>query len=172
MITSDPDEEPIAQAAKQYGEKFPWADLTSIELALRVRRASAAIQTSNQRLFSAYGFQRASGRVGVLRVLYFSPARRMSQNEISNQMQVTSASISYLMEGLERDDLVVRYAHETDRRVTWVELTAEGEKVFSGLAPAMTAHLGRLGAGFTEDEKSLFATFLERLRRNAESAEW
>ena len=171
MTPVESDKDPIAQAARQYGEKFPWADVTSIELALRLRAADSAVRASNQRLFSAHGFERAAGRGGVLRVLYFSPARRMSQNEISNQMQVTSANISYLMEGLERDGLVVRYPHESDRRVTWVELTDEGEKVFSELAPAMTAHLGSLGAGFTEDEKKLFSTFLRRLSRNAESAQ-
>ena len=171
MSALDPEKDTIRQAAQQYGDKFPWADVTSIELALRLREADTAVRASNQRLFSAHGFERAAGRVGVLRVLYFSPSRRMSQNEISNQMQVTPANISYLMEGLERDGLVVRYPHETDRRVTWVELTDEGERVFRDLAPAMTAHLGNLGAGFTEDEKKLFSTFLRRLRRNAESAE-
>ena len=37
--------------------------------------------------------------MGVLRVLYFSPKGRMNQNEISNEMQVTSANISYVLEG-------------------------------------------------------------------------
>ena len=35
----------------------------------------------------------------------------------------------------------------------------------------MTAHLGNLGSGFTDDEKVLFASFLERLRQNSESAQ-
>jgi DNA-binding MarR family transcriptional regulator len=95
----------------------------------------------------------------------------MNQNEISNEMQVTSANISYVLEGLERDGLVARTPHETDRRVTWVQLTADGEQVFRELAPAMTALLGNLGTGFTDEEKVLFASFLERLRQNAESAQ-
>jgi hypothetical protein len=54
---------------------------------------------------------------------------------------------------------------------TALQLTADGEKVFRELAPAMTSLLGDLGAGFTDDEKVMFVTFLERLRQNAESAQ-
>ena len=171
MTATEPTDDLIATAARQYGEKFDWADVKSIELILRLAATATSIKGSTQRLFNAHGFERAAGRVGVLRVLYFSPKGRMNQNEISNEMQVTSANISYVLEGLERDGLVDRTPHETDRRVTWVQLTADGEKVFRELAPAMTALLGNLGSGFTDDEKVLFATFLERLRQNAESSE-
>ena len=171
MSELPPIEDPITTAARQYGEKFDWADVTSIEVALRVGAASAAIRASHQRLFSSHGFERAAGRVGVLRTLYFSPTGRMNQNEISNEMQVTSANISYVLEGLEKDGLVARTPHETDRRITWVSLTAEGERIFSELAPAMTAHLGSFGAGFSEEEKRLFSSFLQRLRKNAESTQ-
>ena len=171
MSAVEPIDDAIAKAARQYGDKFAWADVTSIELALRLRATSNAIHASNQRLFNANGFERAAGRVGVLRVLYFSNAGRMTQTEISTQMQVAPANVSYLIEGLERDGLVARTPHETDRRVTWVQLTSEGDKIFSELAPAMTAHLGSLGAGFSEDERRLFSSFLQRLRENADSAE-
>lgn len=171
MSGTEPIEDPITKAARQYGEKFAWADVSSIELLLRLSATQAAIHASNQRLFSANGFQRAAGRVAVLRVLYLSDSGRLNQNEISNQTLVTPANVSYVIEGLEKDGLVSRTPHETDRRVTWVQLTPDGEKVFTELAPAMTAHLGSLGAGFSEEEKALFSSFLQRLRENADSAQ-
>ena len=158
----------VSRAAAQYGKKFPWADVASIGLAFRLAATSKAMHDSVQRLFRAHGFERAAGRVGVLRALYFSPTQRLRLNDVSSHLQVTSASISYLMDGLEKDGLVTRSPHETDRRVTWVELTEEGKSVFADLAPAMTAHWGSLGAGFTEDEKRLFSSFLLRLQANAD----
>ncbi len=166
----EPTNDAITRAASQYGQKFAWADVKSIEIALRLSATQAAIHASNQRLFSANGFERAAGRVAVLRVLYLSPAGRLSQNEISNQTQVTPANVSYVVEGLEKDGLVTRTPHETDRRSTWAQLTPEGQRVFSELAPAMTAHLSSLGAGFSEEEKRLFSSFLQRMRENAESS--
>jgi DNA-binding MarR family transcriptional regulator len=171
LTETDPTPDLIVTAARQYREKFDWADVKSIELVLRLAATATSIRGAAQRLFSAHGFERAAGRMGVLRVLYFSPKGRMNQNEISNEMQVTSANISYVLEGLERDGLVTRTPHETDRRVTWVQLTEDGEEVFKRLAPAMTAHLVNLGSGFTDDEKVIFSSFLERLRNNAESAQ-
>ena len=170
MNGSESTDDAITRAAQQYGAKFAWADVKSIELALRLSATQAAIHAANQRLFSANGFQRAAGRMAALRVLYLAPTGRLNQNEISNQTQITPANVSYVLEGLEKDGLVSRTPHETDRRVTWVKLTPEGEKVFTELAPAMTAHLSSLGAGFSEEEKSLFSSFLQRLRENAESA--
>ncbi len=166
----EPTNDAITRAASQYGQKFAWADVKSIEIALRLSATQAAIHASNQRLFSANGFERAAGRVAVLRVLYLSPAGRLSQNEISNQTQVTPANVSYVVEGLEKDGLVTRTPHETDRRSTWAQLTPEGQRVFSELAPAMTAHLSSLGAGFSEEEKRLFSSLLQRMRENAESS--
>jgi DNA-binding MarR family transcriptional regulator len=170
MSEVGPIDDAISMAARQYGEKFPWADVRSIEIALRLSATQTTIHASNQRLFKENGFERAAGRVAVLRVLFLSPAGRLSQNEISNQTQVTPANVSYVIEGLEKDGLITRTPHETDRRSTWAQLTPEGERVFSELAPAMTAHLSSLGAGFSEEEKILFSSFLQRMRENAEAS--
>jgi MarR family transcriptional regulator, 2-MHQ and catechol-resistance regulon repressor len=169
MSEVGPIDDAISMAARQYGEKFPWADVRSIEIALRLSATQSTIHASNQRLFRENGFERAAGRIAVLRVLYLSPMGRLSQHEISNQTQVTPANVSYVIEGLEKDGLVTRTPHETDRRAIWAQLTPEGKKIFSEIAPAMTAHLSSLGAGFTEEEKMLFSSFLQRMRENAES---
>ena len=160
----------VDDVMQHYVEKFDWADPDAIALSYRVTAAYVATRAAAQRLLSSMGHERAVGKIGVLRSLYFAPDQRMSQHEIGDNMNVTSASVTYLVDALERDGLVARTRHPTDRRVTWVGLTPEGRAAFDALAPELTAHLMRLAEGFTPAEKALFADFLNRYRLNAQAA--
>lgn len=159
----------VDEVMQHYVERFDWADTSSIELSYRVSAAYVAVRAAAQRFLTTQGHERAAGKVGVLRSLYFAPDMRMSQNEISNNMNVASASVTYIVDALEKDGLVKRRRHPTDRRVTWVELTPEGTTLFDVLAPLLTEHLMGLAKGFTAEEKQLFREFLIRYKRNAES---
>jgi len=159
----------VDEVMQHYLEKFEWADTSSIELSYRVSAAYVSMRASTHRFFVSQGHERAAGKAGVLRSLYFAPNMRMSQNEISSNMNVASASVTYIVDALEKDGLVVRLRHPTDRRVTWVELTPDGVTMFDSLAQPLTEHLQGLSKGFTYEEKLLFRDFLIRYRRNAEA---
>lgn len=150
-------------------EKFPWADTAGIELSYRVSAAYVSMRGATHRLFASLGHERAAGKAGVLRSLYFAPDMRMSQHEISDNMNVASASVTYMVDALEKDGLVIRRRHPTDRRVTWVELTPEGVTLFDSVAQPLTQHMMALAKGFTDEEKQIFRDLLIRYRRNGET---
>jgi DNA-binding MarR family transcriptional regulator len=160
----------VDDVMQQYVAKFEWADTDSIALSYRVTAAYVATRAATQRLLTSLGHERAAGKIGVLRSLYFAPDHRMSQNEISNNMNVASASVTYIVDALARDGLVQRTRHPSDRRVSWVGLTPEGLSLFDALAQPLTEHLENLARGFTEDEKRIFSDLLIRYRKNADSA--
>jgi DNA-binding MarR family transcriptional regulator len=148
-------------------EKFPWADPAAVELSYRLVAAFAAARRSMQRLLSSIGYERAAGKIGVLRSLYFS-SEGMSQQEISENMNITSASITYLVDALVKDDLVERIPHPSDRRITWVGLTPKGRETFESIAPAIIALQSSYSQDFTPEEREQFAQFLIRFRKNAD----
>src|SRR5687767_3923996 len=111
MSEVGPIDDAISMAARQYGEKFPWADVRSIEIALRLSATQSTIHASNQRLFRENGFERVAGRIDGLRVLYLSPACRLIKNDISNQTQITPANVAYIINGLEKDGLITLTPH-------------------------------------------------------------
>jgi DNA-binding MarR family transcriptional regulator len=156
---------PLADA---YASRYAFAEADAIEVHQRLLATSEAVERAAQRLVSQFGTDKTRGRYGVMRVLYFSPDGRMSQNEIGENMNTTPASVTYLVDSLERDNLVARRPHPTDRRVTWVELTPAGIEVCETLVPAMARHMTNLAAGFTPRERLQLNKLLAKLRAAAQ----
>ena len=159
----------VDEVMQHYVERYDWADAAAIELSYRVSASFVSMRAATHRFFTMHGQERAAGKFGVLRSLYFAPNMRKSQNEISSNMNVASASVTYMVDALEKDGLVTRRRHPTDRRVTWVELTPDGVTMFDSLAEPLTEHLQGLAKGFTAEEKLLFRDLLIRYRRNGEA---
>jgi DNA-binding MarR family transcriptional regulator len=161
-------DEYATQTALRYKQDFPSADLASIEITLALIRLTAARNVAMNRFFESSGSVRSAGRYTLLRSLYFAEGSRLTQIEIVNAMQVTSPNVTYLIDALEKEGLVLRTPHPTDRRVTYVELTPSGREVCDKLVPAMVEFMARMTDGFSSEEKSLFFSLLERWRQNAE----
>jgi DNA-binding MarR family transcriptional regulator len=120
------------------------------------------------RLCDSLGISRTIGRYQLLRILYFKPEHRLTQVEVAGEMQVTSANITFLVDGLEKDQLVRRVPSLTDRRTVYVELTEAGQAFSERIVPSLAHFLAELTEGFTDDEKRQLSQLLDRVRRNAE----
>jgi DNA-binding MarR family transcriptional regulator len=147
--------------------RFPWADPAAVELGYRVGAASAAARASVRRLLKSMGYERAAGKIGVLRSLYFALDQQMSQQAISENMNVTSGNVTYLVDGLLKDGLVERSPHPSDRRGALVRLTPKGCEAFESIAPALVRLQVSYAENFTPEERAQFANYLMRFRDNA-----
>lgn len=160
-----------AKAAKFYADAYEWADEAAIEASISANVAHTAQVAALGRLWDALGISRTVGRYALLRILYFSPENRLTQIEVANEMKVTSANVTFLVDGLEKDHLVRRVPSLTDRRTVYVELTDAGRLLAERIVPSMARFMGRLLEGFTEDEKHQLSGLLDKFRSNAEAFE-
>jgi DNA-binding MarR family transcriptional regulator len=160
-----------ARAARVYATEYDWSDEASIEACISVDIAHNAQMAALGRLCDALGVPRTIGRFQLVRILYFSPQKRLAQVEVANEMMVTSANITFLVDGLEKDQLVRRIPSLTDRRTVYVELTEAGELLAERIVPSLARFMGRVMEGFSEDEKRQLSGLIDRLRRNAEAFE-
>lgn len=114
-------------------------------------------------------FGLSGARFNVLRLLDHSPAGQLSLSEISQGLNSTTTNATKMVEGLERDGLVRRECHPSDRRVTLVILTGEGRRRFEAMLPHLLRQLGELFSGLSAEEKVLLAHLLTKLRLSAVS---
>ncbi len=114
------------------------------------------------------GISRTMGRYQVLRILYFAPEQRLTQVEVAGEMQVTSANITFLVDGLEKDGLVSRVPSLSDRRTINVELTEDGLAFSARIVPSLARFFGELTGDFTDEENRQLSHLLERVQGNAE----
>src|SRR5262245_450831 len=120
-------EDKIDRISAQYAARYPWADHQAVRLYFRLEVVAEALHAAAVRMHSSSLRGHKAWSVAVLRALYLSPEQRLSHVEIGNQTRVPPANVTYQVDVLERDGLVVRVPHASDRRVTMVQLTPLGE---------------------------------------------
>jgi DNA-binding MarR family transcriptional regulator len=167
--SSGPAPNSIQEVAQKYKERFPEGDQPSMEIVMRLTSTSALQRAAQVRLFRSKGQERSIARYTILRILYFSDGRLISQKEIGDQTRATSANVTYLIDGLVGEGLVERVQDEEDRRFSYVRLTPAGHELAAQLVPIMVEFMNGALESFSEDEKATFIRLLEKFRRNAET---
>jgi DNA-binding MarR family transcriptional regulator len=160
-----------ARAARVYATAYDWSDEPAIEACINVDITHTAQVAALGRLCDTLGVPRTVARFQLVRILYFSLLKRLTQVEVANEMMVTSANVTFLVDGLEKDQLVRRVPSLTDRRTVYVELTESGELLAERIVPSMARFMGRLMEGFSDEEKHQLSGLINRLRCNAEAFE-
>lgn len=109
----------------------------------------------------------SASKFNTLQVLREEPRRSVTQNELSTKLTVTGASITGVLDRLERDRLVARESHPTDRRANLVRLTDEGQTLIENAADLHAMRTQELLSVLSDDEKK---TLLELLAKLADAA--
>ena len=144
--------DPIEEAASNWRGKG-WDAVSSMQAITSISRAHQII---NARINEALAeLDLNLSRFEVLALLYMSRTRELPMGKIGERLQVHPASVTNTVDRLERDGLVERVPHASDRRTTLARLTAEGvqgieeaQKVMAsinyGIDGISAAALGRL----------------------------
>jgi DNA-binding MarR family transcriptional regulator len=100
-------------------------------------------------------------RARILWQLVESPRR---SGEIAQRCGLTPASVSELVDSLERDGFVRRSEDRNDRRAVVVEISARGRREIDRVGELMTAPVAKILAGLSADKRSRIAAALADLQ--------
>jgi DNA-binding MarR family transcriptional regulator len=87
----------------------------------------------------------------------------VTQNQLGSKLTVTSPNITGVLDRLERDNLVARETHPTDRRANIVKLTGEGQTLFEQAADVHALRIRELLAALTDEEKTELVRLLKKM---------
>ena len=131
------------------------ARLAGMLLSLLPRIGKIAGQVAHER--GAITLERAR----ILWQLTESPRR---SGEIAQRCALTPASVSELVDSLERDGYVRRSEDRNDRRVVVVEITARGKREIERVGELMTAPVAKILASLSADKRARIAAALADLQ--------
>lgn len=94
--------------------------------------------------------------------------RRCTPAELADLSRVTRATMTGLIDTLERDGLVKREPDLTDRRMMWVTLTEKGRSVLQTLLPPHFQRMAALMAPLSEPERHTLVELLNKITQQAE----
>jgi DNA-binding MarR family transcriptional regulator len=139
--------DPIDEAGRQWRAHWPDAPVAAMMAVTSVMRAQQILLGRLNEGLEEFGLTFA--RYEALMLLYFSRAGSLPLGKMGGRLQVHPASVTNLVDGLERDGYVQREPHPTDRRTTLATITPRGREVAGAATAAM--HEIRFGTSPLDD---------------------
>ena len=155
--------------AQGYSNAYPLVDEQAIVGHILTAYVGNMMTSGLVRHLAGAGFEITRPRFTLLRMLYLSPEHRLPQSEIAQSMRVSGANVTQLIDALEREGWVERMINPADKRVTFAQLTPDGEERCARLLPAMIEFMEDSMSGLTSEEVAQLEGLLAKLRTSLES---
>jgi len=101
---------------------------------------------------------------GLVLSMLADSAAPMSPNEIADRLIITRATVTGLVDSLERRGYALRRPHQSDRRMILVEITEKGRQVAEAFRPIVHQHQKEWFQTLNQQEQQQFLDALHRLQ--------
>ena len=135
-------------------------DLDSIRLCFQALSLASAIDRDCAALLAPHGL--SEGRF-VLLFLLDAAKDGLAPNALAGQAGVTRATITGLLDGLEREALIERHADSMDRRALTIRLTLRGKQVARKVFDQHGRWIASLFGDLSAQERKLLAGLLNKV---------
>jgi DNA-binding MarR family transcriptional regulator len=151
--------DPIDEARRHWDERWPGA--AAMAAATSIMRAQQIVLARVDEALKPYGLTFA--RYEALVLLTFSRRGSLPLGKMGERLMIHPTSVTNIVDRLERQGLVRRLQHPTDRRTTLCEITEEGRALVADATDAVTAvEVGV--AGLDDVDLAQVTAVLQKLR--------
>jgi DNA-binding MarR family transcriptional regulator len=175
LLKDLPRYECLLEAAKE----FPDLDPSAAEAFLHLLHTSDEVFAISDRSFAGHNI--SHGRFGVLMLLWRSVQPRAAKllgadecvpgprtpAELADAAGVTRATMTGLIDTLERDGFVKREPDPDDRRMMSVRLTSRGERFMREFLPGHFKGIAAIMSTLTEAERKTLVRLLSKIQEQA-----
>jgi DNA-binding MarR family transcriptional regulator len=149
-----------------FEQEFPGASRSASEVAVNLALAQAALIAQIERpAREAHGLSASAFQA--LAILD-GAGEPIPGHVIAGRLLVSSASMTSLLDTLQRRGLVERRPHPTDRRKILVHLTADGQRIVDQQLPVLHAVIAQAISTLPEDDREHLLTSLTTIRARVE----
>lgn len=152
--------DPIARAAQLWEDRV--GPSGTMAAATGLMRVQQIIQSAVDTALKPHGLTFA--RYEALVLLSFARRSSLPMRVMGERLQLHPTSVTNIVDRLERDGLVKRVPHPTDRRTTLVEITEEGRARHAEATKAVTAIDFGL-VGLTPNQTAQLTDLLTKIRK-------
>jgi DNA-binding MarR family transcriptional regulator len=145
---------------RAFAREFPSGDPSATECAQNLILASSRFTEADTRALRRHGLSIAAR---IMLATIEGAGEPLPANVLAERLLVTGASITSLVDTLERRGLVRRVRPDNDRRIVLIELTDAAQPVIDAYLAEVTSLHAAEFAIFTADEREQLTTLLARL---------
>ena len=159
MLKDVPRYECLMKAA----EKYPTLNPSASEAFLHLLRTGDAVFAAEGAYLAKHDI--SQGRFMVLMLLNRCSDQPSTPAELADEAGVTRATMTGLVDTLEKDGLVTRKNDSEDRRTVQVQLTRTGRKLLDQMLPGYFASVTKMMQPLNKTERKQFVTLLQKIQR-------
>jgi DNA-binding MarR family transcriptional regulator len=141
------------------------AEVGPLRLCLQLLTLTTAIDADCATRLAPLGL--SEGKFVMLFLLH-SQGGQLSPHQLADRAGVTRATVTGLLDGLERDGFLTRHRGQDDRRMIAVHLTEKGTQVAQDLFTHHTAWITTLFAGLSQADQQVLGRLAERVWMNTD----
>ncbi len=151
----------------QEAQRRKMPDVEGIRLCFQTLSLATAIDRDCAMLLAPHGL--SEGRFVLLFLLDAAPDG-LAPNILAERAGVTRATVTGLLDGLEREQLIGRHADANDRRALCIRLTRKGKRVARAVFGQHGRWIASLYGNLSAPERKQLAALLEKVAGNLEGA--
>lgn len=159
MLKDLPRYECLLEAA----EKHPSLDPTACEAFFHLLRTGDDVFSTEARFLAQHNV--SQGRFTVLMLLHHCCTRVSTPAELAEEAGVTRATMTGLIDTLEKDGLVERGADLADRRTVRVQMTAAGEAFLTSILPEYFRCVSAMMQALNAAERKQLVKLLQKIQQ-------
>ncbi len=142
---------PNRETLEKFAARYPQADISAISAFLHLLRVATDLSVALDACLSRHGL--LQGRWWVLILLMREDALQSTPSALAEKAGVTRATMTGLLDGLERDGLIARELDPQDRRSVSIRLTASGQQKLDEVMPDYYSRLRTCMAALDERDR-------------------
>ena len=152
---------PDAKVLEKFSARYPDADPAAVLPFLKLLRVSSDLSMALDNFLAGYGLLQS--RWWVLILLMREQSLTSTPSELAEKAGVSRATMTGLIEGLQREGLVARLEDDQDRRKYAVKLTTAGQARLDAVMPDYYRRVQQLMQPVAEEERHALVACLSLL---------
>ena len=160
---------PRFECLLEASERYPALEPTAFNAFLHLLRTGDLVFGAENEFLHDRGL--SQGRFTVLMLLNRCCSEPKTPAELADEASVTRATITGLLDNLERDGMVVRETSPGDRRTVLVRLTDKGQRCIDMVLPHYCRRVSALMEPLSEAERTTLVALLQKVQQGLAPAD-
>lgn len=156
---------PTPEILGKFARRYPDADVTAVATFLHLLRVATDLSMALDACLQQHGL--LQGRWWVLILLMREETLSAAPSTLAEKAGVSRATMTGLIDGLERDGLVRRVTDTEDGRRVTVQLTEAGQSTLDAVMPDYYRRIRQLMAGLDESARERLQAMLKIVHAGA-----
>ena len=154
---------PTNMSMREFLQRFPDMNPSALRTCTELMRIGSDLLTVFEKILGYHGL--SQGRFLTLMVVNRTPDQPVSPSYLADKLCVKRATMTGLVDGLEKSGLIERLSHPEDGRRTTIRITRRGREVLEDVMPDYYGNMAKVTANLMERDRQELASHLKKIQQ-------